>query len=135
MIMQFEIDLTTGKAISPVREIWSGASGIIPERPHMYKKGSDYFLLVAEGGTHRGGSFPGDLLRAVHRIRSLWDRRLRVLFSVQAMQIFSRMATIAGGWFCWLGANVKNPIPWVKRPFSFLLSGKTANGPDSRHLA
>ena len=53
-IKQFEIDITTGKAKTPTVDIWGGFSGMIPEGPHMYKKDGYYYLLAAEGGTHRG---------------------------------------------------------------------------------
>ena len=53
-IMQFEIDVETGAAKSPITEIWDGHSGIIPEGPHMYKKDGFYYLIIAEGGTHHG---------------------------------------------------------------------------------
>ena len=49
-VKQFEIDLITGKAVSPIWEIWSGALRIIPEGRHVYKKEGEYLLLVAEGG-------------------------------------------------------------------------------------
>ncbi|KAF5259018.1 hypothetical protein QWA68_014956 [Fusarium oxysporum] len=50
----FEIDLVTGEKLTPERTIWDGFSKIIPEGPHIYKRGEWYYLLDAEGGTHEG---------------------------------------------------------------------------------
>lgn len=49
-IVQFEIDLGTG-ATGPEKTLWKGTGGIAPEGPHLYKKDSWYYLLIAEGGT------------------------------------------------------------------------------------
>ncbi|KAK7424347.1 hypothetical protein QQX98_000615 [Neonectria punicea] len=51
MIKQFEIDPDTGKQLSEVREIWGGHARYDTEGPHIYKVGTWYYLLVAEGGT------------------------------------------------------------------------------------
>ncbi|KAK2469333.1 hypothetical protein H9L39_19050 [Fusarium oxysporum f. sp. albedinis] len=40
--------------VTPERTIWGGFSKIIPEGPHIYKRGEWYYLLDAEGGTHEG---------------------------------------------------------------------------------
>ncbi|EXK23740.1 hypothetical protein FOMG_19500 [Fusarium oxysporum f. sp. melonis 26406] len=40
--------------VTPERSIWGGFSKIIPEGPHIYKRGEWYYLLDAEGGTHEG---------------------------------------------------------------------------------
>ncbi|KAF9886706.1 hypothetical protein FE257_011220 [Aspergillus nanangensis] len=53
VIRQAEIDLETGQLLSEARDIWSGFSGKVPEGPHIYKKDGYYYLLAAEGGTHR----------------------------------------------------------------------------------
>ncbi|KAK2666382.1 Glycoside hydrolase, family 43 [Fusarium oxysporum f. sp. vasinfectum] len=50
----FEINLVTGEKLTPERTIWGGFSKIIPEGPHIYKRGEWYYLLDAEGGTHEG---------------------------------------------------------------------------------
>ncbi|MEH6307683.1 glycoside hydrolase family 43 protein [Olivibacter sp. CPCC 100613] len=46
-----EIDLLTGKALSPERLVWGGTGGRFPEAPHVYKKDGYYYLLLGEGGT------------------------------------------------------------------------------------
>ncbi|KZT59052.1 glycoside hydrolase family 43 protein [Calocera cornea HHB12733] len=51
-ISQYEIDVKTGKALSETRQLWTGEGGIFPEAPHVFKKGSWYYLLTAEGGTY-----------------------------------------------------------------------------------
>lgn len=53
VIRQVEIDIETGALLSETRDIWAGYSMKVPEGPHLYKKDGWYYLLVAEGGTHR----------------------------------------------------------------------------------
>ncbi|KAI4718701.1 xylosidase/arabinosidase [Aureobasidium sp. EXF-10727] len=51
-IGQFEVDINTGKALSPIKHIWLGALGNQDaEGPHIYKKDGYYYLLAAEDGT------------------------------------------------------------------------------------
>jgi alpha-N-arabinofuranosidase len=54
-IFQSEIDLKTGKRLSPLKLIWEkGSGGNWIEAPHIYKKDGYYYLLLAEGGTYYG---------------------------------------------------------------------------------
>ncbi|KAL4958732.1 putative xylosidase/arabinosidase [Aspergillus stella-maris] len=53
VIRQAQIDLATGNLLSNPIDIWTGATGKVPEGPHIYKKDGWYYLLIAEGGTHR----------------------------------------------------------------------------------
>ncbi|HEX3053427.1 MAG TPA: glycoside hydrolase family 43 protein [Aggregatilineaceae bacterium] len=53
-IYQFEIDITTGQALSEIQQIWAGTGGKYPEGPHLYKINGRYYLMVAEGGTEYG---------------------------------------------------------------------------------
>lgn len=53
-IYQSRIDLLTGKKISDVAFLWAGTGGQYPEAPHIYRIGSWYYLLIAEGGTEYG---------------------------------------------------------------------------------
>ncbi|KAL2183650.1 hypothetical protein L209DRAFT_746174 [Thermothelomyces heterothallicus CBS 203.75] len=53
VIRQAEIDLTTGKLVTEARDVWAGTGGNCPEGPHLYKKNGWYYLMIAEGGTHR----------------------------------------------------------------------------------
>lgn len=46
-----EIDVTTGRIIGQRKEIWSGTGAHFLEAPHVYRIGSWYYLMVAEGGT------------------------------------------------------------------------------------
>lgn len=46
-----EIDIKTGKILSPEKLVWGGAGGRFPEAPHVYKKDGYYYLLLGEGGT------------------------------------------------------------------------------------
>ncbi len=53
-IVQCEIDIRTGKKLTPGRPIWQGCGGRYLEGPHLYKIGNWYYLLAAEGGTEYG---------------------------------------------------------------------------------
>jgi alpha-N-arabinofuranosidase len=52
-IYQREIDLASGKLLGPERTIWPGFEDRFCEAPHIYKINGLYYLMVAEGGTHR----------------------------------------------------------------------------------
>jgi alpha-N-arabinofuranosidase len=65
-IYQFEIDITTGKALSKAQIIWPGTGGKYPEGPHLYKINGLYYLLAAEGGTEYGH------LEVIARANSPW---------------------------------------------------------------
>lgn len=53
-ITQCEIDIKTGKKLTPSKTIWSGSGGRYLESPHMYKINGEYYLMAAEGGTEYG---------------------------------------------------------------------------------
>ncbi len=53
-IIQFEIDITTGKLLDSGTILWRGFQDIQCEGPHIYRKDGWYYLLTAEGGTHKG---------------------------------------------------------------------------------
>lgn len=53
-VIQCEIDIETGRKLSPSKPIWHGAGGRYLESPHMYHIGKYYYLMVAEGGTEYG---------------------------------------------------------------------------------
>lgn len=53
-IVMSEIDVTTGKLLTQPVTIWEGTGGRFPEGPHIYKKDSFYYLMIAEGGTEYG---------------------------------------------------------------------------------
>lgn len=53
-ILQFEIDLTTGKLLKEPKAISKGCGGRDVEAPHVYKHHGQYYLLCAEGGTRDG---------------------------------------------------------------------------------
>jgi alpha-N-arabinofuranosidase len=56
VIHQAPFDTTKGAIVGAVRPVWPGTGGIWPEGPHLYKIGSTYYLLTAEGGTGYGHS-------------------------------------------------------------------------------
>lgn len=53
-IIQREIDLATGRFLTPARPIWDGTGGQYPEGPHLYAMHGYYYLLISEGGTEYG---------------------------------------------------------------------------------
>lgn len=53
-IVQCEIDICTGRKLTPGRCIWKGSGGRFIESPHMYKINGKYYLMAAEGGTEYG---------------------------------------------------------------------------------
>lgn len=53
-VVQCEIDIATGKKLSPSRCIWQGSGGRYLESPHLYKINGTYYLMAAEGGTEYG---------------------------------------------------------------------------------
>lgn len=53
-VTQCEIDIATGRKLSPSRCIWQGTGGRYLESPHMYHINSWYYLMAAEGGTEYG---------------------------------------------------------------------------------
>lgn len=53
-IIQCEIDIETGKKLSPSQCIWNGTGGRFLEGPHLYKIRDYYYLLASEGGTEYG---------------------------------------------------------------------------------
>ncbi|MGN0700634.1 MAG: glycoside hydrolase family 43 protein [Oscillospiraceae bacterium] len=53
-VIQCEIDIATGKKLSPAVCIWQGSGGRYLESPHMYKINGTYYLMAAEGGTEYG---------------------------------------------------------------------------------
>ncbi len=53
-IVQCEIDIETGKKLTPGRTIWQGSGGRYLESPHLYHIKGAYYLMAAEGGTEYG---------------------------------------------------------------------------------
>lgn len=53
-VTQCEIDIETGKKLSPSKNIWKGSGGRFLESPHLYKINGVYYLMAAEGGTEYG---------------------------------------------------------------------------------
>jgi xylan 1,4-beta-xylosidase len=51
LIYQAEIDVESGTVAAKPRPIWAGTGGIWPEGAHLYKIGTTYYLMTAEGGT------------------------------------------------------------------------------------
>ncbi len=53
-VVQCEIDIETGRKLTPSRVIWQGTGGRYLESPHLYKIDGKYYLMAAEGGTEYG---------------------------------------------------------------------------------
>ena len=49
-----EIDIETGKMLTPSKVLWHGTGGRYLESPHLYRFGEYYYLVEAEGGTEYG---------------------------------------------------------------------------------
>ena len=81
-ILQARVDLAGGKALEQPRSLWSGSGLMFPEAPHLYRRGDDWYLMIAEGGTERGhavsvargkspaGPFEGDPANPILSARS-----------------------------------------------------------------
>ncbi|PVH77372.1 glycoside hydrolase family 43 protein [Cadophora sp. DSE1049] len=65
-IRQFEVEISSGKPLSPLRKLWRGIKGDDAEGPHVYFHSGWYYLLVAEGGT-----FEGHMI-TMARARNIW---------------------------------------------------------------
>ncbi|KAH8171629.1 glycosyl hydrolases family 43 domain-containing protein [Sarocladium implicatum] len=66
LIYQLELELETGRALSPARCIWDGHFKYDTEGPHIYKRDGWYYLIAAEGGT-----FEHHML-SISRSRDIW---------------------------------------------------------------
>ena len=53
-IKQAAIDIDTGKALEEPRWVWRGSGLSNPEGPHLYRHGTWWYLVIAEGGTATG---------------------------------------------------------------------------------
>ncbi|MGY1808640.1 family 43 glycosylhydrolase [Blastococcus sp. SYSU D00669] len=53
-IRQVRVDLATGEALEEPRALWAGSGRYSPEGPHLHRRGGNWYLLAAEGGTDRG---------------------------------------------------------------------------------
>lgn len=53
-VVQCEIDIETGKKLTPSKCIWQGTGGRFLEAPHLYRINDYYYLIAAEGGTEYG---------------------------------------------------------------------------------
>lgn len=53
-VVQCEIDIETGRKLTPSKCIWKGSGGRYLESPHLYRIGDTYYLMAAEGGTEYG---------------------------------------------------------------------------------
>lgn len=53
-VVQCEIDIATGRKLTPSKPIWHGSGGRYLESPHMYRIDDSYYLMAAEGGTEYG---------------------------------------------------------------------------------
>lgn len=53
-IVQARLDTSTGQLLEEPRQLWSGTGLASPEGPHLLRRGSWWYLVLAEGGTERG---------------------------------------------------------------------------------
>ena len=55
-VQQARIDPEKGIILDGPWPVWSGTGMQHPEAPHLYRRGDWWYLLISEGGTHRGHS-------------------------------------------------------------------------------
>lgn len=53
-VQQVRADLAAGRALEEPRSLWSGTGLQFPEAPHVFRRGENWYLMIAEGGTERG---------------------------------------------------------------------------------
>jgi xylan 1,4-beta-xylosidase len=53
-IYQTQLDVASGRLLTPPRVVWKGTGGRYPEGPHLYKVAGRYYLMISEGGTEYG---------------------------------------------------------------------------------
>jgi xylan 1,4-beta-xylosidase len=53
-IYQSELDVKTGRLLTPARLVWDRTGARYPEGPHLYRIRGRYYLMIAEGGTEYG---------------------------------------------------------------------------------
>ncbi|RAQ43610.1 beta-xylosidase [Aspergillus flavus] len=114
VIRQAEIDVATGQLLTGARDIWSGATGKVPEGPHVYYKDGWYYLLIAEGGTQARHKI------TMARSRSIWgpfesDPANLVLTAEGSMVCDAREAGVWG--FLSAGETFLTSVEWVDGEF------------------
>lgn len=100
-----QLDLSTGRFLTPETGVWQGTGGQYPEGPHLYKRDGYYYLMIAEGGTEYGH------METIARSRSpfgpyescphnpiLSHRSLRS--PIQATGHADLVQAADGGWWC-----------------------------------
>lgn len=104
-IRQHVIDITTGDLLSEEKIIWEGLEDPLCEAPHIYRIGDWYYLLVAEGGTHRGhmvviarGTHPTGPFESCPK-NPILTHRHRVLSDVQAVGHGDLVQRADGSWW------------------------------------
>jgi alpha-N-arabinofuranosidase len=51
---QAEVDVASGRLLTPARLVWDRTGSRYPEGPHLYRVRGRYYLMIAEGGTEYG---------------------------------------------------------------------------------
>jgi xylan 1,4-beta-xylosidase len=104
-ILQWQIDIASGKLMGEGHLIWEGVEDRLCEAPHIYKINGMYYLMVAEGGTHRGhmvmvgrSEYPwGPYEPAPHN--PILTHRHRVMHHIQATGHADLVQTKDGLWW------------------------------------
>lgn len=104
-IIQSQIDLESGKKLTPSRCVWHGTGGRYVEGPHLYKIGNWYYLFASEGGTEyghmitlaRGKSPWGPFENAPNN--PILTNRNRAPFTIQAIGHGDLVAGPDGNWY------------------------------------
>ncbi|MCF7940325.1 MAG: glycoside hydrolase family 43 protein [Spirochaetia bacterium] len=104
-IRMWEIDISNGRLLGDEMLIWDGFEDRLCEGPHIYRIGSWYYLLAAEGGTYRGHmitcarsrSVTGPYLSCPHN--PLLTHRHMVLDPIQSLGHGDLLQAHDGSWW------------------------------------
>lgn len=101
-----EIDIATGKKLTPSTPVWTGTGGRYPEAPHLYKIDGVYYLMLAEGGTEYGhmetiarSSTPYGPWEPSPRNPILTNRNTKADMDIQATGHADLVQTQNGDWY------------------------------------
>jgi alpha-N-arabinofuranosidase len=103
---QAEIDVKTGRLLTPSRLLWERTGYRYPEGPHLYKIRGRYYLMVAEGGTEYGhmeviarGSSPWGPWEACPRNPILTNRQTEMNTPIQGTGHADLVEDASGNWW------------------------------------
>ena len=119
-IYQAQIDVVSGKQLTPPRVVWRGTGGRYPEGPHLYKIAGRYYLMISEGGTEYGhmvtmarASSPWGPFEACPRNPILTHRETPMSVPIQATGHADLVEDAEGNWWMvFLGIRPQGGYYW-----------------------